>query len=135
MPWSVIGAVVTEDWGESTGFDFVHGLNDEPRPGAGAMFGRGPRLPTRYPKFGMAEIQQASKSADPTTEGARANGYLDWVRGCLHSAADLAGKLARKALPLSFVDPADRPWAVRRRNANWVKKRITRGVLAGPRPS
>lgn len=141
MSWSVIGSVVTEDWAETCGFDFVHGVGDEPRPGAEGMFGGGQSMPTRYPKVGMAEIEQASKSANPVNEGALAKGYLDWVRGCIHYAADPAGKLAREAPPLLFVRPADRPWAIRRRRAAlrgrqawWVVRHIAKRDRAGACP-
>jgi hypothetical protein len=88
----------------------------------------------RETKVGLAEIQQYSRATDPAILGALLSSYFEFVHGCVHFALDIANKLANEAPPGLFVDPADRPWAVRRRNANWVRKRITRGVLAGPRP-
>jgi hypothetical protein len=116
MPWSVTGAVIADDWAQTVGIDFAYqgGIKDR--------------------VVGLTAIRQESEALFNSTAGASVRNYLDYVRGCLHQAVHLASQLANEAPPLLFVDPADRPWAVRRRNAKWLTKRITRGVLAGPPP-
>lgn len=131
MPWSVTGALMAEDWGDTCGFDFI----DQIPPHRGAYYD-----PTRETKVGLAEIRRYSES-QPIVIGAHLHSYFDFVRGCLHFGHDIARKLANEAPAGLFLDPADRPWAVRWRRvtlrgqqAQWIAKRTAWGAKAGPRP-
>jgi hypothetical protein len=92
MPWSVIGAVVAEEWAATCGFDFVYGL--DPQGG----------MPMHDRKVGLAHIRGDSESANRSTTGAITAGYIKYVCSCLHHAADTANRLANEAPAELFAD-------------------------------